>query len=162
MSANNYDFSDKIVLITGSSGGLGAQTAREFAKLSANVVITGRRAEAVEEVAEECRSLSPNQAEMLTVIGDVTKLEDIEKLFNAVIEKFGRLDVLVNNAGGGQFSSIYDPNLISVLEHMYTLDVRSVVNVTQIAVPHLEKTKGSIVNISSVLGQQPVRLKISF
>lgn len=157
MSASDYDFSDKVVLITGSSGGLGAHAACEFAKRSASVVITGRRAEAVEAVAEECRTLSPTEAEMLAVVGDVTKAEDTEKLINAVIDKFGRLDVLVNNAGGGQFSSIYDPNLVSVLEHMFALDVRSVVAITQLAVPHLEKTKGAIVNISSVLGQQPVR-----
>lgn len=57
---------------------------------------------------------------------------------------------------GGAFSSIYDPKLLETLDHMLSLDLKSVVALTQLAVPHLEKVNGVIVNISSILGQRPV------
>lgn len=72
------------------------------------------------------------------------------------INHYGKLDILVNNAGAGAFGSIYDPKLMDTFEHMIKLDVRSVVLITQLAVPHLEKSKGVIVNISSTLSFKPV------
>lgn len=153
--ASEFDFTNKVVLITGSSGGLGSNIAREFAKRGANVVITGRNQEVVQKVANECTSLSPNSAEAFPYVADVTKTDSLKCLVGSVIQKFGHLDVLVNNAGGGAFSSIYDEKLLDTLDHMITLDLKSVVALTQIAVPHLEKTNGAIVNISSILGQRP-------
>ena len=91
-------------------------------------------------------------------VADVTNSDSLKGLVDAVITKFGHLDVLVNNAGGGAFSSIFDPKLMDTLDHMINLDVKSVVALTQLAAPHLEKTKGTIVNISSILGQRPVIL----
>lgn len=156
--STEYNFANKVVLVTGSSGGLGSNIAREFAKRGAHVVITGRRQDAVEKVANECNSLSPNGAAAFPYVADVTNTANLKCLVGAVVEKFGRIDVLVNNAGGGAFSSIYDEKLLETLDHMITLDVKSVVALTQLAVPHLEKVNGAIVNISSILGQQPVSL----
>lgn len=153
--ATEFDFTNKVVLITGSSGGLGSNFAREFAKRGANVVVTGRNTEAVQKVAAECTSLSPTSAQAFPYVADVTKRESLACLVGSVVQKFGRLDVLVNNAGGGAFSSIYDEKLLDTLEHMMALDLKSVVALTQLAVPHLEKVNGAIVNISSILGQRP-------
>jgi len=153
--ATEFDFTNKVVLITGSSGGLGSNIAREFAKRGAHVVITGRNNEVVQKVAAECTSLSPNGAEAFPYVADVTKKDSLKCLVGATVQKFGHLDVLVNNAGGGAFSSIYDEKLLDTLDHMIELDLKSVVALTQIAVPHLEKVNGSIVNISSILGQKP-------
>jgi len=158
--STEFDFTNKVVLITGSSGGLGSNIAREFAKRGANVVITGRNAEVVQKVASECTALSPNGAEAFPYIADVTKRQSLECLVGSVIQKFGHLDVLINNAGGGAFSSIYDPKLLDTLNHMIELDLKSVVTLTQLAVPHLEKVNGAIVNISSILGQRPVRSSV--
>ena len=154
--ATEFNFINKVVLITGSSGGLGSVLAREFAKRGANLVITGRRQDAVDKVVSECSLLSPNGAEHFSHLADVTKKEDLKCLVDSAIQKFGRLDVLVNNAGGGAFGSIYDEKLQDQLNSMMNLNLNSVVALTQLAVPHLEKVKGAIVNISSILGQRPV------
>lgn len=74
--------------------------AKEFAKRGAIVVVTGRNAEVVTKVAEECTSLSPNGAEAFPFVADVTKTESLSALVDVVIAKHGHLDVLVNNAGG--------------------------------------------------------------
>lgn len=151
--ATDYNYAGKVVLTTGSSGGLGEHISKEFAKRGATVVITGRRKDAVERVACECHRLSPSKAEPLPFVADVTKPEQRKALIDAIIAKYGRLDVLVNSAGGGAFSSIYDPKLLETLDHMWELDVKAVVALTQLAVPHLEKTKGNVVNISAVLAE---------
>ena len=72
------------------------------------------------------------------------------------IDQFGKLDILINNAGAGAFGSIYDPKLLETLERMINLNVKSIAMITQLAVPHLEKTNGIIVNISSTLSFKPV------
>ena len=97
--STEYDFSGKVVLVTGSSGGLGSTIAREFAKRGATLVITGRNNEAIQKVVGECNSLSPNSAEAFGYVADVTNKESLTCLVGSVIDKFSRLDVLVNNAG---------------------------------------------------------------
>lgn len=87
---------------------------------------------------------------------DVTKEDDCKRLIATTIDQFGKLDILINNAGAGAFGSIYDPKLLETLEHMINLNVKSIAMVTQMAVPHLEKTNGVIVNISSTLSSKPV------
>ena len=154
--AEEYEFAGKVVLITGSSGGLGSNIACEFAKRGANVIITGRNETAVNTVAEECTSLSPNESEAFPFVADVTNRDDLTALINAIIEKFSRLDIVINNAGGGSFSSIYDDMLVDKIDQMLKLNLMSVVMLTQLAVPYLEQTQGSIVNISTILAQRPV------
>ena len=92
----------------------------------------------------------------LQIQADVTKDEDCRRIVETTVNHYGRLDILVNNAGAGAFGSIYDPKLMDKFEHMIKLDVRSVVLITQLAVPHLEKSRGAIVNISSTLSFKPV------
>ncbi|CAG2171912.1 unnamed protein product [Oppiella nova] len=77
-----YNFSGKVVLITGSSSGIGAATAVQFSRAGANVVVTGRRADKVSEVAKECLKVSPKQSKALEVVADVTKPEDLRRLIN--------------------------------------------------------------------------------
>lgn len=152
----SLEFANKVVIVTGSSGGLGSFTAKEFAKQGASVVITGRRQDAVQKTVQECNALSPNGSKAFPFVADVTKVADLKCLVDAVVGNYGKIDVLVNSAGGGAFSSIYDPKLLETLDHMIQLDIKSVVALTQLVVPHLEKTNGAVVNISSILGQQPV------
>lgn len=82
--ATEFNFTGKVVLITGSSGGLGSVMAREFAKRGANLVITGRRQDGVDKVINECSALSPNGAQHHSHLADVTKKEDLQclKKFN--------------------------------------------------------------------------------
>lgn len=90
------------------------------------------------------------------MVGDITKEGDARNLIEATICAFGRIDVLVNNAGGALPTSILDPNSLTNYDTVTDLDLRSVVYLTHLAVPHLEKTKGNIVNISSIVALKPV------
>ena len=151
------NFTGKVALVTGSSSGIGAAVVKHFAKCGASVVVTGRNAENVKSVADECVKLSKQgEKAVLQVVGDVTKDADLERLVKTTIDKFGKLDILVNNAGVGAFSSIYDDDLMKTYEKLFNTNVRSVMYLTRLAVPHLEKTNGNIINMSSRLGLRPV------
>ncbi|CAG2121466.1 unnamed protein product, partial [Medioppia subpectinata] len=94
--SNCKDFNGKVVLITGSSSGIGREIALYLSSLGAQVVITGRDEERVQIVAEKCRELS--QQKVLEVVADVNRYDDIERLIYETIDEFGKLDVLVNSA----------------------------------------------------------------
>ena len=78
----NWEFSSKVVLVTGSSSGIGAQIAQDFAKAGARVIVTGRRWEAIQKVVEECNILSPNSVEneAFGIAADITKIDKIKNL----------------------------------------------------------------------------------
>ena len=152
----NRDFSGKVVLITGSSSGIGAAAAEEFARAGAQVVINGRNAENLSEVGEKCLKASPKGLKPLEVVADVSNEEDCQRVVDSTVEAFGRLDILVNNAGMGAMSSAEDPKVLETFDKVMNLNVRSVVAMTQLSVKHLEKTKGNVINISSFAGLKPV------
>ena len=139
------DFKGKVVLITGASSGIGAGTAEYLAKLGASLVLTGRNEENLKKVADKC------SGKAFMVLADVTKDEDREKIIEKTIERFGKLDVLVNNAGILENGSIENTSL-EQYDRVMDTNVRSVYHLTMLATPHLIKTKGNIVNVSSVAG----------
>ncbi|CAG2108261.1 unnamed protein product [Medioppia subpectinata] len=145
-----YDFTGKVVLITGSSSGIGAATAVQFAKAGAQVVVTGRRADKLAEVGKQCLKVSPKGIKALEVTADVTKREDMRRLVDQTIKHFGKLDILVNNAGASIVAKPDDKQYYEIFEKVMAINLNSVVYLTHICVEHLEKTKGNIVNISSV------------
>jgi NAD(P)-dependent dehydrogenase (short-subunit alcohol dehydrogenase family) len=104
-------------------------------------------------VAEKCRQLS-NQ-KVLEVVADMTKDEDIKRLLNETINAFGKLDVLVNNAGVFMFTPVSDPNIMKNYETIMSTNVKGVLLLSTLAVPYLEKTKGNIINVSSTGGMRP-------
>ncbi|CAG2161457.1 unnamed protein product [Oppiella nova] len=127
------DFSGRVVLITGSSGGIGAVTATEFSKSGAQVVITGRNAKNLSDVGKECLKVSPKGLKALEVVADV----------NHLLRRYGVA------------YSITDANILDKYDGVMATNLRSVVYLTHLAVEHLEKTKGNIINISSVAGLRP-------
>ena len=145
-----YNFSGKVVIVTGSSSGIGEDAVIEFAKSGAQVVVSGRNESRAKAVAEKCKKVSPTGLEPLIIIADVSKNEDCVKIIRETIEKFSKLDVLVNNAAIFIPSNFANENLMSAYETIFPTNVRSVLLLTKHAIPHLEKTKGVIVNISSV------------
>ena len=153
-----FNFSGKVVLITGSSAGIGAATAVQFSRAGAQVVVTGRRADKVSEVAKECLKVSPKQSKALEVVADVTKPEDLRRLVDTTVKHFGKLDVLVNNAGAGTVTSINNKDFYETYLKVMQINLNSVVYLTHICVEHLEKTKGNIINISSIGGMRAVCL----
>jgi short-subunit dehydrogenase len=77
-------------------------------------------------------------------------------LVESTVKQFGKIDVLVNNAGAGSFTNIVDPNLMENYEKVMKIDLRAVVYLTHLTIPYLEKTKGNIINISSAAAIKPV------
>ena len=92
-----YRFKDKVVLVTGGSSGLGLATAKRFAAEGARVFITGRRREQLDEAAAQIGG------DAVGVQGDVSNLADLDRLYDTIRQRAGRLDVLFANAGGGEF-----------------------------------------------------------
>ena len=155
---NKYNFSGLVALVTGSSSGIGAAIAIQFAQYGAKVVITGRNAKKLQEVADQIKQVSGGVIP-LQIVGDLQDNSLPKKLINETISKFGKLDFLINNAGGTVTNgSLASPNLLEEFDQVFQLNLRSVVELTQLAVPHLEKTKGNIVNVSSVSAIAPVSI----
>lgn len=143
--------SGKVVIITGASSGIGAATAIEFSKLNANVVITGRNKENLKQVSEQCKKISPDKLEPLIVIADMNKETDVEDIVKSTINKFQKIDVLVNNAGILESGTIETTSL-EQYDRVMNTNVRGPYHLTMLAVPYLIETKGNIVNVSSVTG----------
>lgn len=142
-------FDGKVALVTGGGTGIGKSAAIALAKEGAKVVIVGRRSGPLEETAREIKAFN---GEVLAVPTDVTKVDEIESLRDKIDSTWGRLDILINNAG----SAMRKPFMETTLEdfdYIYNIDLRSVFAVTKIMVPLMQKGGGgSIINISSILG----------
>ncbi|GAB0098482.1 3-oxoacyl- [Sergentomyia squamirostris] len=143
-------FEGKVVLITGASSGIGEGTAQLFAQEGAMVAITGRNEARLRETLNKCKAPASGLSH-LVIVADVTNEDDVKTIINNTIAHFGQLNVLVNNAGILEGGSIEETSLEQYDKIMNT-NVRSVYHLTMLAVPHLIKTKGNIVNVSSVTG----------
>ncbi|GJQ81175.1 hypothetical protein Trydic_g23347 [Trypoxylus dichotomus] len=148
-------FSGKVVLITGASSGIGAAAAVRFAAEGAEVALTGRNKENLQETAKKCRQKS--KFETLLIPGDLTVDSDVKNIIDSTIKTYGKLDVLVNNAAWMTFSALGGPDTVEKFDKIFNTNVRSVYLLTNLAVPHLIKSKGNIVNISSVAGLRTFR-----
>ncbi|XP_026497513.2 uncharacterized oxidoreductase TM_0325-like [Vanessa tameamea] len=145
------DFTNKVVLITGASSGIGAATAIYFSKLSAKLALTGRKENNLKKIAlycEKAKGIKP-----LTIVADLTEDIDVEKLVKETIEHYGRLDVLVNNAGVLTTGGIKDTNM-EKYDRVMSTNMRAVYHLTMLCVPHLSASKGSIINVSSIVSSK--------
>lgn len=139
-------FDGKVVIITGSGSGIGAATAKRFAREGAGIVLNGRTREKLDHVAAE---LDPDR--VLIHVGDVSDQAGAEGLVAAAIERFGRLDILVNNAGVVPTGPILE-SPVEDWRKVMSIDVDGVFFCTRAALPHLLQSRGNIVNVSSVSG----------
>lgn len=142
-------WSDKVVVVTGGSSGIGLATAREFARRGAQVVLAARGQAQLDEVVGQ---MAGEGLRGHALRCDVTSDEDVAQLITTVGEKFGRLDVLVNNAGRSMRKPILETTPDDFRDLM-DLNFLAVVRCTRAAVPWLEKVQGSIVNVSSLAGK---------
>jgi short-subunit dehydrogenase len=143
----------KAVLVTGGSAGLGRAIAGAFAARGARVALCARDAERLESAAEELRR---NGADVLAIPADVTRRDDVDSLVLRTVEKFGRLDVLVNNVGRSARGKVLDvtpDDFRDLLELNFIAAVRT----TRAAAPHLAATRGHIVNIGSLAAKSASR-----
>ncbi|MBH0219563.1 SDR family NAD(P)-dependent oxidoreductase, partial [Listeria monocytogenes] len=129
----------------GASSGIGAATAIKFAEEGAKVALVGRNQEKLNNVAKKCGN-------PLIIAADVSKDEDAKRVIEETLRYFGGIDVLVNNAGIVSRTNIQDNGVIPVYDRIMSTNLRAVVVLTHLAAPHIVKTKGNIVNISSVAG----------
>ncbi len=140
---------DKVVIVTGASGGIGAELAKQLAARGARVVLAARRKDTLEAVAKEIG------AQAFAVVTDVTRRSDVERLAQVAIERFERIDVWVNNAGRGISRSAADLS-DEDLDAMWTINMKSVVYGVQAVLPHFKgRNAGQIVNISTALSKAP-------
>ncbi|EGI66781.1 PREDICTED: L-xylulose reductase-like [Acromyrmex echinatior] len=149
-------FTGKVILITGASSGIGAETAIHFAQLGASLSITGRNKHNLEKIAEQCGQLKP-----FIITGDLANENDVKNIIDSTIKHYGKLDVLVNNAGIVEFGNIETTSL-KQYDNIMNVNVRSVFQLTALAIPHLVKTKGNIVNVSSIGGLRPLRNNLPY
>lgn len=141
----------KIAVVTGGNSGIGRATAELFCKEGAKVVIAGRRQENnLKAVAE----ISAMGGEISAVEADVATADDCRRIIDAAIEKYGRIDVLVNNAGMGDRHMPINRCTEEWYDKVYKVDQASIYYMCKYALVHMEKAgKGSIVNISSIGSQ---------
>lgn len=140
-------FQSKVVVITGAGSGIGAASAKLFYSEGASVVLSGRTED---KLIRTSQGFSDDR--YLIEIGDIGIWDDAKSLINAAIAKFGRIDVLVNNAGTGWLGDISDENSISELERVFNTNVNGTFYGIRAALPYLKEAKGNVVNVSSVTG----------
>ena len=139
-------FNDKVILITGGGAGIGRAAARRFAALGARVVVTGRREEVLQALAAEAPGID-------YVVADAASPDDAVATVRTVIARHGRLDALVNNAGGGAILPLADAGVERVRD-IFAVNVIGPSLLATAALPHLKATRGAIVNISSTFGHK--------
>jgi NAD(P)-dependent dehydrogenase (short-subunit alcohol dehydrogenase family) len=144
MSALN----DKVVIATGGSSGIGRAAALSFAEQGAKVLITGRRAVPLEETAAE-------HPDIVSLVADVAAPDDAVRTIAKAVDTWGRLDVLVNNAGAGAILPLADANADRIT-NIFAVNVLGPSLLAAAALPHLAVAKGTIINVSSTFGHRPV------
>jgi short-subunit dehydrogenase len=146
---------DKVVIITGASSGIGKACAEAFGKAGAKIVITGRRQEALQQVSEE---LTSSGIDNLPIVADVSVEADNEKVVNQTLHHYGKIDVLINNAGI-TMRALFEEVDLSVIRKVMDINFYGTVYATKYALHHILKTKGSIIGMSSIAGYRglPVR-----
>ncbi|OUL32286.1 3-oxoacyl-ACP reductase [Nostoc sp. T09] len=144
----------KVALVTAGSKGLGKATARQFAREGTKVAICAR-SELVDKAAVEIES--ETGTEVLAMRADVTQAADIERVINTTVEKFGRLDILVTNAGGPP-AGTFDDIDVAAWEAAINLNLLSAVHLVKSALPHLRQSSAAaILTITSTSTKQPVQ-----
>ncbi|EFO93815.1 hypothetical protein CRE_12497 [Caenorhabditis remanei] len=147
-------FSGKVAIITGSSFGIGRETALVFAKEGAKVTVTGRSEERLEGTRRALIDAGIPESNFLIVAADITTSSGQDSLIAETLGQFGKIDILVNNAGASIPDSKKRTGVnqgIETYEQVMKLNVQSVIEMTQKIRPHLAKTKGDIVNVSSIV-----------
>jgi len=143
-----YNYRDKVALITGASRGVGFATARDLVERGAKVVITARGEERLEDSKQKLLDMGGS---VVSIAGDVGKWEDAQKMVAAATDNFGRLDILINNAGvsmRGKFAELS----AEVCAQVVNTNLLGCIYPTKAAIDHIIEAKGHIVFISSIAG----------
>lgn len=137
----------RVVIVTGGSSGIGRAAALRFAAQGDKVLITGRRPEPIHAAAAE-------HANMVGLVADVASPTDAGRTVAEAIDRWGRLDALINNAGAGAILPLAEAKADRITD-IFSVNVLGPSLLASAALPHLEKTRGTIVNVSSTFGHKP-------
>jgi NADP-dependent 3-hydroxy acid dehydrogenase YdfG len=141
---------NKVAIITGASSGIGYATSLTLSKAGIRVAVGARRTERLQELEKQ---IIKNNGEILVQKTDVTRKSDCDSLVNTIVEKWGKVDILINNAGLMPLS-YFKNGKIEEWEQMIDVNIKGVLYCTSAVVPYmLEKKSGHIINISSVAGR---------
>ncbi|MHB0989726.1 MAG: SDR family oxidoreductase [Burkholderiales bacterium] len=141
----------KVIVITGASGGLGAATARHLSALGATVVLGARRIERIQSLAEE---LAASEGKAIAIQADVTQSAQVQALVDAAIDRYGRIDVMINNAGIMPHSPL-DRLKIDDWNRTIDVNIKGVLYGIAAALPPMQRQKsGHFINVSSVAGHK--------
>lgn len=145
-------YKDKVIIVTGASSGIGLASVNRFMELGANVVLAARSIDKLEKIAEELsQQPTANRQQLLCVKTDVTKEEDCKSLIEKTVERFGKIDVLVNNAGISMRAVFKDLDL-KVMHSLMDTNFWGTVYCTKYALPYLLESKGTVVGVISTAG----------
>lgn len=141
---------DKIVVITGASSGIGKACALVFAKHCAGVVMVARDSIKLSASVEEVKKINSST---LAIVADVSKQEDCKRIADETIAAFGKISILINNAGLSMRALFEDVEL-EVMHKLMNVNFWGAVYCTKYALPHILKEKGSVVGVSSIAGKK--------
>lgn len=155
MAESHKPIEEQVVVITGASSGIGLATALAAAGAGAKLVLNARSDDTLREVAEEIRAIG-GEAEV--VVGDVADRDTVDRLAQTAVEKFGRIDTWVNNAGVSIYGRIRD---VAYADNrcLFETNYWGVVNGSLVALPHLEKSRGTLINVGSEVSETVVPLQ---
>ncbi len=141
----------KVIVITGASSGMGEAAAKHLSELGATVVLGARRADRIEKLAKDIRDKG---GKSLAIAMDVTNRDQVKNLVDSAVKQFGRVDVILNNAGIMPLSPMDRLN-VDEWDKMIDVNIKGVLNGIAAVLPHMKKQKsGQIINTSSVAGHK--------
>ena len=146
------ELQNKSVIVTGSGRGIGEYIAKRLGREGANIVVTGRTTKDIEKVSEE---INNDGGRSIFIKGDVTREEDVKKVIHGTIKEFGKVDLVVNNAGIGLKKYIWETN-IEEFEELIDVNVKGVFLYMKHIIPEMKINGGLIINISSGAGKEGI------
>jgi short-subunit dehydrogenase len=153
-------FDNKVVWITGASSGIGTGLAKVFASEGARLILSGRRQDALAEVAKECQALGAKG--VISIAFDTTDFDDLPDIVKKAISHWGQVDVLVNNAGISQRSFVLDTEMETYRKIM-EVDFFAPIALTKLVLPHMvERGEGLIIANSSIAGIAGAKLRSGY
>lgn len=148
-------YADRVVIVTGGSSGIGKGCAHEFVRAGAHVVVCSNDEEggraAVRDLQDRARAGGAGAA--VFVYCEVTREEDVRRLVETTVERFGRLDCLINNAGWHPPHKPIDDFPVEEFRSLLELNLVSVFTACKLALPHLRRARGNVINMSSLVAQ---------
>lgn len=155
----NNSFADKVVIITGASAGIGKALALQLAEQGAKLVLAARDEKKLEDVALLCKE---NGGEAIVIKTDVTSEDDCKKLIENTVNTYKKLDILINNAGISMWARFDEITDLSLFEKIMKVNYLGSVYCTHYALPHLKKSQGQIVAVSSLTGKTGVPTRTGY